>query len=308
MQEGKQIRWGIIGAGNVCEHKGGPPLYRLKGSSLVLVHRRDKELGRSFVERHGHGSYVGSIEELVTSEAIDAVYVASPHTLHKEHTLRALEAGKHVMVEKPMAVATEECDIMIEEAHRRGCSLGVAYYRRGYPAVRKLAELLAGGVIGGIRTVAINNEFPTSHRLDLLHFLFGGISAARILPGNNDPYSFEATLDRIELQLTNGGIARMMPAWAESGMPEALHLTGESGQLHLLDLKKGALDLTRNRTTERIECGGLPYTHWGLFENFNRHLMEGEPLFCPGEEGRKSTRILDSLKSVGRSREWYPIQ
>ena len=81
----------------------GPPLYKLPDSRLVLVHHRDRAAGEAFVQRHGHGRYVDNLGELLASPEIDAVYVASPHPLHAEHTIAALRASKAVMIEKPMA-------------------------------------------------------------------------------------------------------------------------------------------------------------------------------------------------------------
>ncbi|MGC9450459.1 MAG: Gfo/Idh/MocA family protein [Oceanipulchritudo sp.] len=301
------VRWGVIGAGNVCEYKSGPPLYKLPNASLSLVYRRDRKAGTSFVERHGHGRYVDRLEDLLESDEIDAVYVATPHARHAEQTIAALRAGKPVMVEKPMAINTRECDEMVATARETALPLGVAYYRRGYPSIARLRELITDGAIGRVQTAAFNNEFPTSHRLDLVHCLFGDITQARTLPGNNDPYSFESTIDRFEVRTEGDVVVRMMTGWSESGMPEAIRVDGESGTLHLHDLKGGRLSLVRNRTTEELDCGTLPYTHWGLFDNFNRHLLEGVPLLCDGVEGRKSTVILDCLQAIRTPREWVEV-
>ncbi|MFW6291017.1 MAG: Gfo/Idh/MocA family protein [Spirochaetota bacterium] len=85
----KTVRWGIIGAGDVCERKSGPPLYKVDRSELVLVHRRDRTAGEDFARRHA-GRYVGSVDELLASEEIDALYVATPHALHAEQIIAAV--------------------------------------------------------------------------------------------------------------------------------------------------------------------------------------------------------------------------
>lgn len=301
------IRWGVIGAGNVCEHKSGPPLYKLPNSSLAAVHRRDADAARSFIERHGHGGFAERIDDLLQSPNVDAVYVATPHHLHAEQTLRALQAGKPVMVEKPMAVSTAECDAMIQAADEARLPLGVAYYRRGYPAIQRLRELIRNEAAGPVRSASFNNEFPTSHRLDLVHYLFGDIAEARILPGKNDPYSFESTIDRFEVRTRGGATVSMMTGWTETGMPEAIQVNGESGRLYLADLKQGRLIIENENSRELHECGTLPFTHWGLFDNFNRHLLDGEPLLCDAVEGRKSTVILDCLQEIKTPGEWVPV-
>lgn len=119
----EQVRWGIIGAGDVCERKSEPPLYEIERSELAAVHRRDREQGEDFVRRHS-GRYVGSMNELLAADDVDAINVASPHKLHAEQSISALEAGKHVLVEKPMALSASECAEMIEAARSAGRSLG----------------------------------------------------------------------------------------------------------------------------------------------------------------------------------------
>jgi predicted dehydrogenase len=280
----------------------------LENASLTRVHRRDRDQGMSFVDRHGHGRYVERMEDLLGSDEVDAVYVATPHALHAEQTIRALRAGKPVMVEKPMAISTAECDAMIAAARDACLPLGVAYYRRGYPGVERLRALIREGAAGRVTEAAFNNEFPTSHRLDLVHYLFGEIAEVRILPGNHDPYSFESTIDRFEVRTTGGVLVRMMTGWSETGMPEAIKVTGDAGTLYLHDLKGGRLSrIHKDGTSEELCCGALPYTHWGLFDNFNRHLLEDAPLLCDGLEGRKSTVILDCLAAIRTFRQWVPV-
>lgn len=301
------VRWGVLGAGNVCEKKAGPPLYKLAGSRLILAHRRNREAGESFVRRHGHGRYVDNLGEFLASPEIDAVYVASPHRLHAEHAIAALRAGKAVMVEKPMAMTTADCDEMVSVANETGRPLGVAYYRRGYPAVARLREELEKETIGPVRSAAINNEFPTSHRLDLVHALFGGIAAVRTMPGRDSHHPFESTLARFAVRTGSGVEITMMTGWMETGMPEAIRLVGEKGVLALHDLKGGELAITVDGERRYIACGTLPHTHWGLFANFNAHLLRGTPLLCDGQEGRKSTVLMDGLLEITQPGEWTPV-
>ena len=300
----------MIGAGDVCERKGGPPLYKLDGSELVLVHRRNAEAGEDFTRRHA-GRYVASLDEMLSSDEIDAVYVASPHELHAEHTVAALEAGKHVLVEKPMATSTADCDRMIAAADRADRSLGVAYYRRGYPSMMRVYELFEAGTIGQPELMSINGQFPTSHRFDLVHYLLGNVSEVRAVAGGTSGYLFERSAGRLEARVTlrRGGEAavRMSDTWAETGMPEGLVIHGERGTIHVTDLKGGSIVVSGSSTEgrESIQTGDLPYTHWGLVATFVAHLQSGTPLLCDGPEGRRSTVVLDALAlSQERDGEW----
>ena len=304
---GRSVRWGLVGAGKVCEVKAGPPLYKVPGSELTLVNRRNAAAGEDFIRRHGHGTFVGSLEELVRSDAIDAVYIATPHALHAEQTILALEAGKPVLVEKPMALNAGDCERMVAAAAAAGRSLGVAYYRRGYPAVQRVRELMASGAIGHPLRASINNEFPTSHRLDLVHYLLGDIRAARRMRVGGDPFSFEAMAPRFEVETLGGTVVRMITPWSESGMPEALRIEGSAGVIDLHDLKGGHLVWENAEGRQHESAGSLPFTHWGLIANFVEHVATGQPLLCDGREGRKSTVILDVLAGAPETDEWVPV-
>lgn len=313
----EKVRWGIIGAGDVCERKSGPPLYEIDRSELTVVYRRNRAQGEDFVRRHG-GRYVGTFDELLAADDIDAIYVASPHKFHAEQSILALEAGKHVLVEKPMALSASDCSEMIEAARRAGRSLAVAYYRRGYPSVRRVKQLLAEGNIGEVTEMSINNEFPTSHRLDLVHFLLGDAEAVQFIPGTKGHYRFERMTGRIKVRVVDVDsegkpaaetVVTLAETWTETGMAESLTLRGTKGAVFLRDLKGGLIDVETAEGRERLEERGLPFTHWGLIENFVAHLLDGAPLLCDGVEGRKSTVILDALNATdeGTEHRWKQV-
>jgi predicted dehydrogenase len=203
----KAIHWGIIGAGNVCERKSGPAFYKIEHSSLTAVMRRDADKAKDFALRHGVPKYYTDADSLIYDADIDAVYVATPPSLHKEYTIRALKAGKPVYVEKPMAMNYHECTEMIKASQESGQKLFVAYYRRALPYFLKIKELLQEGAIGNVLSVGVKYFRPpltsdftiethtwrvnqsvagegyfydlAPHTLDILDFLLGEISDAK---------------------------------------------------------------------------------------------------------------------------------
>ena len=106
-QRGKMtasIKWGILGAGDVCEVKSGPAFQKAQKSELTAVMRRDGEKAADFARRHRVGTWYDSVEGLLADPEIDAVYIATPPRYHLDHCLAALAAGKHVYLEKPMGM------------------------------------------------------------------------------------------------------------------------------------------------------------------------------------------------------------
>src|SRR5688572_23614993 len=107
------IRWGILGCGDVTEIKTGPAFYKVPGSQLVAVMRRNGELAADFARRHGVPRWYDNAAALVNDPEVDAVYIATPPGAHLEGALLVAAAGKPVYMEKPMARNAAECDAMI---------------------------------------------------------------------------------------------------------------------------------------------------------------------------------------------------
>ncbi|MFQ6094427.1 MAG: Gfo/Idh/MocA family protein, partial [bacterium] len=193
------VRWGIIGCGDVADRKSGPAFNQVEGSELVAVMRRDAAKSREFAKKHGAKKWYTKVENLLADEDINAIYVATPVHLHCEHTIAAADAGKHVLCEKPMAVNVAQCQQMIQACKSNGVKLMIAYYRRFYPSVKKMKEVMESGAIGDIVLARVNltgyynpsqpGEWRTdpliagggvmmdvgSHRLDLLIHLLGDV-------------------------------------------------------------------------------------------------------------------------------------
>lgn len=201
----KQIQWGIIGCGDVTEVKSGPAFTKIEGSKLVAVMRRNGEKARDYAMRHGVPKWYDDAASLINDPEVNAVYIATPPSSHREYTIMAAEAGKPVYVEKPMALNYQECKQMIRACASLEVPLFVAYYRRCLPNFVKIKELLDNQVIGDLRFVHMQLYLPPlaskgtdlpwrvnpaisggglfydlgSHQLDLLDHFFGPISSAK---------------------------------------------------------------------------------------------------------------------------------
>ena len=209
-----EVRWGIIGAGDVCEVKSGPALQLTPNSKLVAVMRRNAEKAKDFAKRHNVPKWYDNADDLINDPDINAIYIATPPNAHKELTLKVAAAGKAVYVEKPMARDYSECIAMIEACRKAEVPLFVAYYRRALPNILKVKEIIDNGSIGDIRFVDVKLLKPlspdivgasddpdnwrilpevagggyfydlASHQLDALDFLFGPIVEANGFAAN----------------------------------------------------------------------------------------------------------------------------
>src|SRR6185369_8026740 len=144
------VRWGLIGAGDIVRKRVAAALRETAGSELVAVSRRDASQAEATATDLGARLWFSEWRDLVASPEIDAVYIATPVYLHAEQTIAAAEAGKHVLCEKPMGLSVRECDEMIAACQANNVKLGIAYYRRFYPAVKRAKEIINSGEIGKV--------------------------------------------------------------------------------------------------------------------------------------------------------------
>ena len=151
----KTIRWGMIGCGDVTEVKSGPGFYKAAHSSLLGVTNRTLAKAQSYAQRHGVAHVYPDVASLLADSRIDAVYIATPPAEHKALTLQAAAAGKHVYVEKPMAMSHAECEDMIAACQKAGVRLFVAFYRRAMPRFLQVKAWLDQGRIGTVCSVSI---------------------------------------------------------------------------------------------------------------------------------------------------------
>ena len=163
----EKVIWGVIGAGNVCEVKSVPGMYKTPFSEVKMVMRRNAEKAADFARRHGIPNSTTDADVIFNDPDINIIYVGTPPDTHCEYTLRAAAAGKAVYVEKPMANNADECKKMIDACMRAEVPLFVAYYRRALPGFNRLGELIHSGKIGEVRFVEIEMwRAPRSYDLN----------------------------------------------------------------------------------------------------------------------------------------------
>lgn len=303
----KVVKWGIIGCGKVCEKKAGPALQGVENSELVAVMRRDEEKARDFAKRHGVPRAYGSLKNLLADPEVEYIYNATSNPAHHETTLAALKAGKPVLVEKEMGMNAGECDDMIACAKEEDLTLAVAFYRRGYPSILRARQLIQEGSIGELKSIYINDEFPLSHRLDLFHFFAGDVAAIEAKRETLPPCSKEITGTMLYCHHKKGVVGYTPAGWDENLVAETLDIRGSKGRILILDLKGGLLVWHNAEGKHREEIGPLPATHWGLIDNFVKFVNGQSELCCDGEEGRKSTVLLDYINGLREDSPKVPV-
>ena len=150
------LGWAIISTGRHPDTKMAPAINAAADATLIAVASRDAGRAQAFAHKHSATSAYDDIDAMLANPAVDVVYVASPNALHLEHTLKAAAAGKHVLVEKPMALTAEDCQAMIDACANAGVKLGVGFHLRTHPGHQRVRELLASGGLGAVTLTTAN--------------------------------------------------------------------------------------------------------------------------------------------------------
>ena len=165
----KPVSWGIVSTARHQPARDPAARRRRTTCDLIAVASRDQARAEEYAREWGIERAYGSYEALLDDPDVEAVYISLPNTLHCEWSIRALEAGKHVLCEKPMSRRAAEVEEAFDAADRTGRLLMEAFMWRHHPQTRKLAELVEGGAIGRPRVIRSSFSFslsdPTNMRL-----------------------------------------------------------------------------------------------------------------------------------------------
>jgi len=163
------LRWGLISTAHI-NRAVIPPLRASARNQLVAVASREIDKARAYAKEWDIPRAFGSYEALLTDPDIDVIYNSLPNSLHAEWTIKAVQAGKHVLCEKPIAVTVEQVDAMAAAAQKAGVVLAEAFMYRHHLQTLKVQELVASGAIGKLRLVhgsfTYNLARPGDVRLD----------------------------------------------------------------------------------------------------------------------------------------------
>lgn len=171
----KKIRWGILGTGDIAGKFAGA-LAALPDAEIAAVGSRSREKADAFGEAwhipHRHASYAALMED----PGVDVVYVATPHSLHRENCVGCLQAGKAVLCEKPFTINAREAEEVIQLARKRRLFLMEGMWTRFFPAMAAVRDLLAKGAVGELRMAQMDLCFKpgTNPRKRLLDPALGG--------------------------------------------------------------------------------------------------------------------------------------
>jgi predicted dehydrogenase len=329
----RKVSWGVLGVAKIGVEKVIPAMQLGALTSVDAIASRDPARAKEAAAKLGIAKAYGSYEELLADPTIDAIYNPLPNELHVPWTLRALEAGKHVLCEKPIALDADEASALIAARDRSGKQVAEAFMVRFHPQWRRAHELAHSGAIGQLRAIQtffsyhlldptnIRNKPPGGGALfDIgcyavltARYIFGADPTRVIAALDIDPAMGTDRLTSALLEFADGRHLTFTCA-TQTSAHQRVTISGDKGRIEIaipfnappdrptrITIDSGA-DLVGGgaRTEEFPTCD--QYTLQG--DAFSRAVLGEAPLGYAIEDAIANMRVIDALFRSGRSGRW----
>lgn len=321
------MRFGIIGFGLFAE-RAILPAIRGSGNAVVsALQKRSAEAAAAKALEHGIPHAFATVDELVEHPEVDAVFIVSANAAHAEQAIAAAKAGKHVLVEKPMAATVRQAEQMVRACKSAGVQLMVGHMVRFSPVIGRMKQLMAEGAVG--RVTHIETQFFYDHRLSHRAWLFdpgvagGGpvhdigvhcLDTLRFLLDDN-PTVVRAVLDAVPtgdrtettaavvLQFSRGVLGSIFCSFTGSYRRSFIEVRGTDGTISAFDFTRSGMPVILHRVHAQegeplqplIEQISVPNLYAHEVRLFVDCIRNGEPNPIPGEEGLTNQRILEQI-------------
>jgi predicted dehydrogenase len=311
---GSLVKWGIVSTADI-NRKVIPGAHASDKVDLVAVASRDPARAEAYARQWEIPRAYGSYEALLSDSDIDAVYISLPNTMHVKWSIKALEAGTHVLCEKPLTRHPEEANAAFDVAERTGRLLSEAFMYRHNPQTAKVVELVRGGAIGELRLIrsAFSYGLYDFENIRLRTDVEGGalmdvgcynVSGSRLLGGEPERVWGEAWYGPSGTDWIFTGTLRLpgdVIATFDCGTAlverDELEAIGSEGSLFLDDpwhCNVPVIELRRGRETERIDLEHLDSYRLEL-ENMSDAIRGETELLLGREDALAQARALEAL-------------
>jgi len=316
------IRWGIIGCGNVTELKSGPAYQKVAGFKLSAVMRRNLDLAQDYALRHKVEAYSSNPDDIINSDNIDAVYIATPPDSHKLYALKVAQAGKPCCIEKPLAPNYADSLDIYNAFNDKNIPLFVAYYRRSLPRFNKVKALLEAGAIGQVRTinaflnkpanaldlsgqfnwrtdkdVAVGGYFDdlASHGLDLFAYLLGEFDIVKGLGTNQQ--GLYSSLDSVSACWQHKSGVTGVGSWNFGGCTreDRVVITGSKGEIRFSVFDEAAVILQTLAQRQEFIIENPENIQLYHVQNMREHLVNNIDHPSSGETALHTSWVMEQI-------------
>lgn len=318
------LRWGVLGAANIARKQVIPAIQAASNGTLVAIASRDRARAEEAAQAASIPTVADSYDALLSRDDIDAVYIPLPNSEHQRWTIAAINAGKHVLCEKPIALTTDQAEQMVAAAEKADVLLAEAFMYRHHPLVLKILELLHAGAIGELRLVRSTFSFGVVSRSNIrLNKELGGgalmdvgcygVNLARLMTGA-EPTDMAAVAEYgasgVDESFAGalrfpGGVLATFDVSLNAAGDTHYELIGSSGRIWVRQGFKpsasdeGEIQIHQNGEISRIFTEPTnQYTE--MIEAFGKSVLNKRPFPYPARDAVANMRAIDALRDAAR--------
>ncbi|MCS6776668.1 MAG: Gfo/Idh/MocA family oxidoreductase [Chloroherpetonaceae bacterium] len=340
----KKIGVAIIGSGSIATHRHAPEYAARPDVRILAFADRVPERAETLARKYDAKAF-SHYEEALALKGVDAVSVCTPNALHAPITIAALEAGKHVLCEKPMATSDQEAKAMIAAAQKAGKVLMIGHNQRLAPLHVKAKQLIADGVIGKVLSfrTSFSHPGPESwsiegatgwffdkkqafvgsmgdlgvHKADLIRFLLGEeiVEVAAFVEHLDKPMGDVDDNAVCILKTASGAIGTLTASWTHyPGEDNATYIYGSKGHIRIgADPRFSVMCFLKNGEKQYYEVGALQTNEAGgqsasgVIDAFVESIRTNTPPPISGEEGRRSLAVIIACLKAAETRRYQKV-
>ena len=317
---GDVVRYGIISTAGIALNRHIPAARESINSEVLAISSRNEARAKDAATEHGIYRWWGSYDELLMDPDLDAVINPLPNSMHCEWTIRAAEAGKHILCEKPLALTTDEARRMISAAKANNVVLVEAFTHRWSPHLRKARQLIEEGAIGDVTSLHSALTFSIAQPTGNIRFspdLGGGslwdagcyaVYACRFVLGrepvgaagfghDGGRYGVDTTFSGL-LEFPGGTVAHVGSSLEEPRRCELIAI-GAEGRIEIPDMFDDSGPIViKVGDDERVESTPAPDRYRVQLDEFSECVLTGKSPEFPAEDGLRNTAAIVALMSA----------
>lgn len=321
-KEIEEIKWGIIGCGDVTEVKSGPAFNKVSNSSLLAVMRRDGEKARDYATRHRVPKWFDNADRLIDDPDVNAIYIATPPLQHEDYAIRAMAAGKPVYVEKPMTLNAGSAIRMKNAADKYNVKLSVAHYRRAQPMFLKVKSLIDSNEIGTVKLVQLQMLQPersnliadsetnwrlnpeisggglfhdlAPHQLDLMVYFFGEPERSEGLSLNQGNMFGVDDLVTGHILFKNGVVFNGSWCFSVAEHRDVCEIIGTQGRISFA-MFGHKVKVSKNGNEEEFIFDPLQHVQQPMIAEVVKYFLDKGENPCSADQAIQSMKLMDSF-------------
>ena len=317
------LNWLLVGPGDISRKRAAPALAQAEGSRIAgIVYHTRKEQAEAMAAEHGADAVYDDFTAALEQSDANAVYLATPVFLHTPQAVAALESGRHVLVEKPLALNAADAQPMLDAVAQTGLKAACAFYRRFFPRFAHAKGMIDAGELGTIvlaRVICHSWYDPApddpkrwridraksgggaladmgSHLLDLLTGLLGAPETVFARCDNlvHPDWSVEDSCSALAT-LPGGAHITASVSWNSKTWRQEVEIVGTEARITWLPSDTGPVTVTRGRDIEELEMPNADNVHLPLVQDFVDAVREDRDPFITVHEAAKTTRLIDAI-------------